>query len=99
MFEVEFLPTFIHIARRGVQGLQEGDLCLWETETPTLSVEALRQLLQKPLETAYHVEVAVQGNAYFTSPRLAYEGISDQYYSLKTFFDSALSEEAQPCPW
>lgn len=98
-FSADFYPTFLFIAHSGGRGLEKGDLCLWETDTPTLSADDLRGLLSDPLETLYSVEVNVRGNSYFTAPRQAYTGTSIRRYSLKTIHESALREGARPCPW
>ena len=97
-FTSGFYPVFIIIAHSGGRGLEKGDLCLWERETPTLSVDGLRALLREPIETAYQLEIKVSGNTYFTTPGLAYSGTTGRNYSLKTFHEAALLEGALPCP-
>lgn len=98
-FTADFYPIFLFIANTGGRGLEQGDLCLSENATPTLSLDGLRALLREPIATAYSVEVQVRGNTYFMAPRLAYSGTTTGRYSLKTIHDSALREAARPCPW
>ncbi len=98
-FSADFYPVFILIARSGGRGLKEGDVCLWEEGTPTLSADDLQGLLRKPIDTLYNVEVKVSGNTYFVAPRQAYTGITTGSYSLKTIHEAAFLEGALPCPW
>ena len=98
-FTADFYPIFLFIANTGGRGLEKGDLCLSENDTQTLSVHDLRALLREPIATAYSVEVKVSGNTYFMAPGLPYSGTTTGSYSLKTSYESALREAAQPCPW
>ena len=97
-FSADFYPIFLLIARSGGRGLEQGDICLREKATPTLSVDGLRELLREPVETEYSVEISVSGNTYFTAPRLAYSGITARRYSLKTIYERAILEGIPPCP-
>ncbi len=96
-FIADFLPGFIFLARRDSKNLKKNELCLYETESQTLSVEEFGKLVSEPLGSHYNIEVGIGGNSYFVNKRWTITERTTRSYSHKTFYDSALKENAGKC--
>lgn len=90
-FTADFLPGFLYIPNG------DNELCLYEKESRTLSLEQFREIISEPVGSGYSVEIKISGNSYFVSPRTAYSGTTDQTYSLKMFYESAMIQGAGSC--
>jgi len=92
----DVLPGFIYISEYNTKKMSKGDICLFERESQTITLDDLHSLLREDIKARYKMEVHVGANSYFVNRRFISSETSNTY-SHKIFYESALKESAKPC--
>lgn len=95
-FTEKLTPVFLFEALYDQESLKQGDLCIVEAHSDSLTIPQLRQRIRSDATTRYIASVRVGSNNDFVTPRVAMQRETAEY-PVRRFYLSARKEQAPVC--